>query len=263
MCFFDIPPQNIPEHDEVHIATIFTWDIEKAIELQKAWQGKTNKPVKVGGPAFDDPRTEKFVPGRYVIHGVTFTSDGCNNNCWFCEVPKREGKLRINEHFAEGRIIQDNNYLQCPKKHRANVYKMLKKQKNICFKGGLQVDLLTDWDIEQMSELSIKELWLACDSKNKIDELKNACKKLHEAGFKQYKIHCYVLVGDNVEENIKRLKAVYESGAMPFAQLYQPKGFQKKKYSKEWEMFARLWSRPAAYRTMVAYEKFVNEGMEV
>ncbi len=210
-------------------------------KLQKAWEEKTSKPVLVGGPAFDDPRTSEFVPGKYVAKGITFTSDGCNNNCWFCEVPKREGKLREIQNFAHGNIIQDNNFLQCSKEHRGKVYEMLKKQKFILFKGGLQVDLLTDWDIEQMSKLRIKELWLACDAKNAINNLQNTCKKLHEAGFKQYKIHCYVLIGDDIAENIKRLKSVYQAGAMPFAQLYQPKGLVKKKYSKGWEMFARLW----------------------
>jgi hypothetical protein len=259
MCFFDGPGDSIPKHDEVHISTVFTWDISRALELQKAWQAVTDKPVKIGGPAFDDPRVGEFVPGMYVAKGITFTSDGCNNSCWFCEVPRREGKLKEIEKFHHGNIIQDNNFLQCSKEHRAKVYEMLKTQKQICFKGGLQVDLLTDWDIQQMSGLRIKELWLACDSKNRIDELKNACTRLHIAGFKQYKIYCYVLVGDSAIENEHRLKAVFNAGAMPFAQLFQPKGLEKKKYSPGWELFVRSWSRPAAYKTMMAYEAFIKE----
>ena len=247
-CFFDVPGLFIPLHDEVHIVTVFTWDIPKALELQKDWQAFTDKPVKIGGPAFDDPCQGEFVPGQYVAQGVTFTSRGCNNNCPWCFVPKREGKLReIKIH--PGNIIQDNNFLQCSKEHRRKAYDMLKTQRQICFKGGLETSLLTDWDIEEMRGLRIKELWLACDTKNSIKNLKKACERLQGAGFSQNKIRCYTLIGDDITENENRVISVYEAGALPFAQLFQP--IEGKVYPKEWRQFQRLWQRPAAMRSFM------------
>lgn len=141
MAFYDVPGLFIPEHDEVHVVVTFTWDVERGRFLRDAWQDVTDKPVKIGGAAFDDPCTGDFVPGLYLKHGVTVTSRGCVNNCAFCFVPKREGKLREIENFAVGNIIQDNNFLACSTAHKAKVYEMLKTQKKVRFSGGLKANI--------------------------------------------------------------------------------------------------------------------------
>jgi hypothetical protein len=257
MTFFDEPGLFIPEHDEIHVCCVFTWDVERCKYLQFQWQGKTDKPVLLSGPAFDNSNGD-FIPGMYLRKSIVFTSRGCPNNCSFCAVPRREGKLR-ELPIVPGNIIQDNNFLACSKNHRKKVYEMLKTQKSIQFKGGLEVAKLTDWDVEQMKQLNIKghvqELWLACDTKGKIDLLKLACEKLYNVGFNENKIRCYALIGDDTEENENRLRQIFMAGAMPFAQLYQPFGLKKKKYSKEWEHFQRMWQRPAATK---AHMKSLN-----
>jgi hypothetical protein len=245
MVFFDTPGLFIPEHDEVHIPVVFTWDIEHAKRLQFQWQGLTDKPVKLGGPAFNDPCKGAFIPGRYLKNGVTITSRGCVHQCPWCFVWRREGKLR-ELPIIPGNIEQSNNLMACSKPHRRNVYDMMKTQKQISFRGGIETALLTDWDIEEMSSLSIHDIWLACDTKGAIGNLKKACDKLHAAGFNQNKIRCYVLIGDDMAENENRLRMVYEAGALPFAQLFQPEN--QIIYSREWKQFARTWSRPAAYK---------------
>jgi hypothetical protein len=243
-CFFDVPGLFIPEHDEVRVCCVFTWDIKRCEYLKSEWEVKTDKPVLIGGPAYGDAGGD-FIPGMYVGKGITFTSRGCPNNCSFCFVPKREGPLR-ELPIVQGNIIQDNNFLACSKNHRQKIYDMLKTQHRIEFKGGLEAAKLTDWDIEQMRGLRIKELWLACDTKNKLEVVNKACEKLTKAGFNQNKIRCYALIGDNMVENESRLRRIFIAGAMPFAQLYQPAGLEKKKYNKEWERFQRTWQRPAA-----------------
>lgn len=90
LAFVDCPPPLLamPEVDEVHVSVAFTWDIPKAEWLAKQWE-QLGVPVKMGGPAFNQPGGE-FVPGLYVKEGATITSRGCPNHCWFCAVPKRE-----------------------------------------------------------------------------------------------------------------------------------------------------------------------------
>lgn len=243
MAFYDVPGLWIPEHDEVHVVVVFTWDIEHGHFLRDAWEGVTDKPVRIGGPAFDDPCLGDFVPGLYLKPGVTVTSRGCVNNCPFCFVSKREGKLREIKDFAPGNIIQDNNFLACSREHRARVYEMLKTQHTIRFSGGLESEFLTEWDIEQMRGLRIKELWMACDSHARIKPFLKACDKLVRAGFRRDQIRCYALCGNDMQENEERLRVIFNAGALPFAQLYQPRAW--KEYSKEWKSFQRQWSRPA------------------
>lgn len=95
LAFVGPPPfkELIPKHDEVHVSCIFTWDMDEAEDLAYQWEGATNKPVKLGGPAYHSP-CEDFVPGLYVRKGIIFTSRGCNNNCPWCGVREMEGKLR-------------------------------------------------------------------------------------------------------------------------------------------------------------------------
>ena len=169
--------------DEVHISAIFTWDIEKALELQKDYLQYYPK-VLVGGPAFiNNNYHPRFYPGRYVKKGITITTRGCNNNCPWCLVPKIEGRFEeIN--IEQGNIIQDNNILMANKSH-------------------LQ----------------------------------------------------YVLAGFNepIQATKDRLKFVYEYGALPFIQVYQPTSGKKRsagERSREDNSFVRKWSRPAIIKTI-------------
>jgi len=247
MVFIGEPPGLIiPPHDEVHVSCTFTWHKTYCEELLYQWQAFTDKPVLIGGPAFSSPCTT-FAPGMYVKKGITFTSRGCNNNCSFCVVPKREGCIQ-ELPITEGNIIQDNNFLQTSRGHKDKVFEMLKTQRGICFKGGLQNNLIDDHFINAITSLRIAELWLACDTDGAIPRFVEAANKLTKAGYNREKIKCYALIGDDMDENENRLQEIYRSGAMPFAQLYQPPGDVKKEYDATWKRFHRQWSRPAAIR---------------
>jgi hypothetical protein len=124
---------------------------------------------------------------------------------------------------------------------------MLRSQKGICFKGGLQSNLIDEHFIKNIKQLKIKELWLACDTDNAIPEFERAVLKLKNEGYTREHIRCYVLIGDNMERNDDRLQHVYKAGAMPFAQLIQI-GEKKTEYNRIWKRFHRMWSRPASIK---------------
>ncbi len=252
--YFDTPPfpEFLPDFDEVHVSCTFTWDMRRAEFLQEQWQAITDKPVLLGGPAYNSPCHE-FTPGMYVKPGVTFTSRGCVNQCGFCFVPKREGKIFEFPEIAAGYIIQDNNFLACSRRHKSKVYDMLKTQRGIEFRGGLESEFINDWDVEQMRGLRIKSLWMACDGPDRIQPFLRAIEKLRKAGFDRNKIYCYALIGDDMAENEARLRKIYEAGAMPFASLFQPE--QRITYSKEWKDFQRQWCRPAIIKARMEETK--------
>lgn len=128
---------------------------------------------------------------------------------------------------------------------------MLEGQRAIEFKGGFEAARVTEKIAERLRSLRIKTLWLACDHKNSIEPLRKAVEILKKAGFKRNHVYCYVLIGNDRQENEARLREVFEIGCLPFAQLFQPAG-QKIKYSKEWKNFVRTWSRPAAYKSLLS-----------
>jgi hypothetical protein len=247
LAFIGDPPMVRPDADEVHISVTFTWDAEKAKRLQLAWS-QYYPVVKIGGPAFDDP-CETFTPGLYLKQGVTFTSRGCNNQCPWCLVSPREGKLRQIEYFAAGRLINDNNFLQCDKSHRAKVYEMLKTQRDIEFIGGLESDLLTEWDVDQMRGLRIHQLFFACDTSGRLKALKRAGAMFNDNT--RQKLRCYVLGafgGQTVSQAVEHLENVWAAGFVPHFQLFQPAD-KWIKYNPDWLKLARDWIRPAIMRT--------------
>lgn len=246
--FVGEPPLIRPQADEVRVSCTFTWDIPEARRLSLAWGQYYD--VRLGGPAFNDT-ADGFTPGLYVRSGVTFTSRGCNNRCPWCLVPQREGRLRELE-IQPGHIVQDNNLLQCSQSHLDKVWAMLRGQHGIELSGGLEAALVTDAIADVIYGLRVKQLFLACDTDGHLKPLREAVKRLYHFG--RDKLRCYVLLGFNgesMEKGLARLEAVWEAGAMPMAQLWQP-AEKWIAYSGEWKHFARRWSRPAIMKSLMA-----------
>jgi len=248
MAFVGDPRMDAPQADEVHISTVFTWDMGRAEYLRKAW-AQYYPVVKLGGPAYGS--NGQFTPGQYVKQGVTFTSRGCNNRCEPCMVPSYEGKLREIPDFPAGYIIQDNNLLQCSRPHIERVLAMLRKQSRAAvFSGGLEAGLVTDWFADQLRGMRVKEVYLACDHDGAIKPLRKAVEKLAFLG--RDKLRCYVLIGrESIEQATARLEAVWEAGCLPFAQLFQPPERKRLEYPIEWRRLQRTWSRPAATKALM------------
>lgn len=250
LVFIGHPPLFLPpEEQPVRISVVFTWEIKLGLMLKKSWSVHY-KDVEIGGPAFGDPGGE-FVPGRFVKHGVTFTSRGCCRKCGFCYVSGREGMIRELK-INPGYIIQDNNILACSKRYQDRVFKMLSYQrKSVVFGGGLDVRLFNKWHQERFSELKIKEMWFACDTKHGIKHLDRVGGLLND--YKQNKKKCYTLLGWDKNESLgqaeERLITVFMMGFEPFAQLYQPDN--KIEYPKEWRDLQRKWSRPAIFKSFM------------
>ena len=247
--FIGLPPfrELIPDHDEVHISCTFTWDKKHCQELAYQWEAATDKPVKLGGVAFGSP-SDDFIQGLYIKPNIIFTTRGCNNVCPWCIVPGLEGRLKELPIYP-GNWIQDNNFLQASRAHKEKVFDMLRTQKRICFKGGLEADLVDDHFVDNVTSLRIEELWLACDTDASLPAFKRACEKLRRAGFSREKIKCYALsYGEDMDKDEARLRQIYEAGAMPFMQLFRDFTDEKTEYAPEWRAFARQWQRPAAIR---------------
>lgn len=259
--FVGDPPMIKPEADEVdevHVSCVFTWDKPEAERLALAW-GQYYPVVKLDGCAYDN-HADGFVSGRYVRPGITFTSRGCNNQCPWCLVPKREGKLREITNFERGHNIQDNNFLQCSSRHIERVFSMLRQEgRAVTFGGGLDSRLITETIADEIKTLRINQLFLACDTKEAIKPLRRAIQRI---GLPRRKVRCYVLLkfdaNETLSEATERMIEVWEAGAMPFAQLYQPPDHWID-YPLEWKRFARIWSRPPAMKAVISNLESLSE----
>ena len=245
MVFVGDPQLERPDANEVHVSCTFTWDKQGAERLKLAWE-QYYPLVKVGGPAYEDPGNN-FTPGMYVKRGVIVTSRGCNHQCPWCLAWRREGLITLLP-IQEGWILQDNNILQCPLSHIDAVFDMLGHQHHVELTGGIEASQVTQYIADRIRGLRIRQIFLACDTDAAIKPLRKAMKLLQLPPHDR-RARCYVLLKYDPEETMLqaliRLLQVWETGCIPFAQLYQPPDHWIE-YSKEWKRFARLWERPAA-----------------
>lgn len=239
-----IMPSLFDEADEVHISVAFTWDIPWAEWAARQW--KCVAPVKVGGPAYNEPGGE-FIPGMYMKHGYVITSRGCPNRCWFCQVPKREGFQLRELPVRDGWIVTDDNLLACSENHINEVFDMLSRQPHRPqFVGGLEAALLTPDMAVRLKGLKPERMYFAYDTPNDLDPLKQAGKYLLNAGFTKASnvLKCYVLIGyrgDTFEKAQKRMGEAWKAGFMPMAMLYRD---HKGDYTKSWKQFQGQWANP-------------------
>jgi len=252
LAFYTRPPLFVRDWNRsemVMVSATFTWDIETAYALARAWKLHFDN-VQVGGPAFGDPGGE-FVPGRFVKNGMTFTSRGCPKRCPWCLVPQREGRIRELE-IQPGNIVQDNNLLACSRGHIEKVFEMLAGQKRgIQFKGGLDIDYMQPWHIEMFKKIKVAELWVACDNEAGLSRLDKAVDLLSD--YLIEKKHCYVLVGKDGETTQRaqaRCEAVYRMGFLPYAQLYRDE--KASSVRGDWRTFCYFWSKPGLYRKKIS-----------
>ena len=252
--YVGLPDLFTPQYDEVHISVTFTWDIPKVKELENGW--RKYGVVRCGGPALNS--YAGVFRGDYTRRSVSITSRGCPNNCSFCFVPKREGKIRTLP-IVEGNIIQDNNLTACPKNHIDKVFRMLSKQKGVVFQGGVESARVDDYFVDKLRGISLKEVWLAYDHDNADKPLITAVNRLSKY-FKRDKIRCYVLIGygnDTIEKAEIRLRKAWEIGTLPFAMLYRDK--KNTPQTKEWKRFQRLWTRPAIIKSKMVASKLIGK----
>lgn len=257
LAFVGIPTRKdfaAAEHvDEVRVSVTFTYDIEKAEAIAKKWEAAGFK-VKVGGPAFGDRNSDIFIPGLYVGNGYTFTSRGCNNNCWFCSVWKScHGQIKELE-IKDGWKICDDNVLATSPEHFKGVIEMLKRQPHPAeWVGGIEAKILQPWHAELMKEAGSRRIYCAYDTPDDLEPLIEASKIFRAAGFTETSntLMCYCLIGwkgDTFDAADLRLRQAVEAGFMPFAMLYRD---EKGNTDEEWRRFQRTWAAPQIVGTKI------------
>lgn len=239
-------PGLFDEADEIHISVTFSWDLQTAERLEKAW--RTVGPTKIGGPATGQASGE-FTPGLYLKKGNTITSRGCPNHCWFCSAWRREGTIR-EIGIKPGWKIHDDNLLACSASHIEAVIRMTKTRPypRPEFVGGLDPKRMTPAIAALFRSARPESVFLAYDEPTDYEPFRAAAKMLFEAGFTQkgHRVRAYVLVGylaDTIAAAEYRMRQVSEAGAWPMAMLYRDK---EGKTDPTWRKFQRTFSRPAA-----------------
>lgn len=158
-----------------------------------------------------------------------FLTRGCPNKCPWCIVPSKEGVIRPHADITEflaGRkraILMDNNVLASDG-GLSQIEKIADLGIRVDFNQGLDARIVAgNPDIARLLARVkwIKRIRFACDTKAQMSSIENVVRLLGSHGIKSEKIFCYVLVKQDTDDALERLRFLKELGITPFAQPYR------------------------------------------
>lgn len=242
--------------DKVFISCVFSWNKDKALNLECQWQPYAD--VEIGGSGVD---ISKKLPSEiqacekdYSLYGknraIGFISRGCIRSCPWCIVHQKEGKLRrvaTAEQVVNGyreAIFLDNNFLALPD-CKSDLEWLIQNKTKIDFNQGLDARLVTD----EIADLLAMCKWsnyirFSLDTNSQKKDIEHVVTMLVNKGIKADNICVFMLIGHSgFESDYERLIYARELGVKPRPMRYIDRNGVKQHngWSLDlWKMYPRL-----------------------
>lgn len=150
-----------------------------------------------------------------------FISRGCIRNCYFCKVPKKEGKIKqvdTVKNIAKHKFVEflDNNILALPN-HKEILKEIIDLKIRCSFKQGLDIRLLDKENSELLSKIKYTtEYIFAFDDIKYKKMIQDKLLLLNWA--KNWKLKFYVYVNPNMplKDTIDRVEFLRENKCLPY-----------------------------------------------
>ena len=153
-----------------------------------------------------------------------FITRGCVRNCYFCKVPKTEGKLykyREVEQIVQHKKVKfmDNNFLAY-KNHLSDLEKLVCMGVKVDFNQGLDFRLVSDENLFLLSNLNYwGEYTFAFDDWRYLNEIERAVHLIKKYIDKPWKLKFYVYVNPNtmgIDTVRKRIEWLKRHESLPY-----------------------------------------------
>lgn len=224
---------NVSNPDEVWASCIFHKNKHIADGLQFFYP---DAKIDVGGSGIDlvkklPDEVDRMMPDYGIYpqcdYDLGFTTRGCDRHCYFCIVPKKEGKFHTFQHPSEFHhpshkkiVLMDNNVLFDKEWFFEITDWMLANDIKVDFNQGLDIRLM-DMDIaKRISQLKPIDYWhFAFDSLDYKDHVIAGIKMLNDAGVNvRHKANWYVYLHSDeaYDDALERCRILREMDALPY-----------------------------------------------
>lgn len=183
-----------------------------------------------------------------------FTTRGCGRHCYFCVVPRKEGKFRINQHprdFHDPKhrsvVLMDNNVLWDKDWFLEITDWMLQEGMAVDFNQGLDLRLMDREIARRIAELKPLHYWhFAFDSMDYKDEVVRGIGMLKDAGVdirRHTNVYVYLHDDTQVEDALERCRILKELGTLPYIMVNR----EAKRTQRMTDL--KRWTRPQIFFT--------------
>ena len=208
-------------YDKVYSSKIFDFTPENPYLPEDTIKGGTGYGIYRDLPKEIDDMYPDYSIYPSCDYAIGFLTRGCNNKCPHCYVPQKEGNIKpyrtwkqIVRNDTDKVILMDNNILAHP--HGIDQLRQLSETKfRIDINQATSVFLVTPDVAEIFANLKwIKHIRFSVDRKAQVDGMRKAHELLMERGIPSSKLFAYVLLTDDLEDDLYRIYAMREFGAI-------------------------------------------------
>lgn len=218
----------IGHYDVIYMSKIFTFSKDYDLGLISA------DTIIRGGTGYN---YNKLIPEAEYIHpdyslyprfqeAYGFLTRGCPNECSWCVVPEKEGRIRsymnIEDIIGNRKIavLMDNNVLAHSHGIR-QIEKIGELGIKIDFNQGLDARLIDEGIAKRLGIVKFyKPLRMACDTISQMPYIEKATKLLRKHNVTRKRYFVYVLVKD-IQDALERVEFLRGLNLDPFAQPYR------------------------------------------
>lgn len=218
------------EGDTAFISVAFSWRLPDA--YQKAiWYKQQGYKVRAGGPGMFAPNLRKYLADVAELGGevdalvhhnqqATIASRGCPVGCYFCIVPKMEGKeFTLLSNFTPRPILCDNNLSALPIDYQWYIIEKYRRYdvQLLDANSGFEPHTFDEDTYHRWKEINRGPWRFAYDETSEGEEVYRMTRILKdEPGYRK---RVYVLIGNEpYEACYRRIMQVIEWGCEPHVQ---------------------------------------------
>ncbi len=253
----------LQKYDKLYSSKVFTYTGENQFLPKNTIKGGTGyKLLDVTLPN----EIEHICPD-YSLYNIDysmgFLTRGCIRKCPVCIVPIKEGKIREHadiEEFTRHKkvVLLDNNVLSCD--YGLNqIDKIIKLGLKVDFNQGLDARLITPLIAKKLSKVKwLVPLRLACDSHSQMESIQKAVSLLRWENTVPTKYFVYVLITNDIEESLERIKFLKGLHLDPYGQPFR--SYENNVFiSVEQRILAR-WVNTKNLFKSISFEDYLDEG---